>query len=157
MLVLNEKMKSHLMDSDLDSCNKYLDTLSEKCPEFIEREGCVLIKSEEYDDEEYDDESNCDKTGYEASYNEFRFEDYFEDFKFNLKERGILSIRFAEIIGMQLRKNFASDKFYVIISYDEGVRTHTLRFHKYRSYENGWIDIERLDQYDQEVAVVILG
>lgn len=53
------------------------------CPEFIEVDECILVKREEYEiklDINRILSVYFDRTGFEASYNEFRLEDYYEGF-----------------------------------------------------------------------------
>ncbi|MDA1476423.1 hypothetical protein [Bacillus changyiensis] len=90
-----------------------------------------------------------DKTGYEASCNELRVNDYIQ----NTDETTVLLYAFQTMDGWekQLKDRFPQHKFILILSYDQGYAT--LRFHKKREDESNWLSAD-LEKYKQQAILV---
>ncbi|CAM2897755.1 hypothetical protein HAHI6034_01790 [Hathewaya histolytica] len=90
-----------------------------------------------------------DRTGYEASCNEIRINDYID----YSDEIGILQL--AEIIvdtwKYKLKIEYPQYKFCIILSFREGYVT--MRFHVIRENENSWLKAD-LDEYKNEAIMV---
>lgn len=90
-----------------------------------------------------------DKTGYEASCNEIRINDYID----NSDEFAI--IKLAKIImeswKYQLIAKYPKNKFCIILSFCEGYTT--LRCHVIRKNESSWLKGD-LDEYSDEAIIV---
>lgn len=156
MYKMNKKMEMALNELKLfENSIDYTIITEMTKTKFYEIEQCVLID---------DGERKCnldmkkifeiygDRIGYEASCNEFRINDYIEDDD-NL---GIKVLAYAlEVMKSwesELKKQFASYTFNILISYDGEYAT--LRVYKYREEEIEWIDIDDLERFKYEAILV---
>lgn len=129
-------------------------------PEFLEVKGFVLLKKNNDAFEKLDEEKILsiyyDRTDFEASYNEFRIEDYFDSYIGNPMEGLILAVKLSEIWEYKLKRDFPNYKFHIIIGFDDNYTT--IRFHKLREEEGSWIALDNLDEYKgKSIAVRIVG
>jgi len=151
MIKYNKNMIDSLKSLET-SQGKSLDKIMLIWPEFYEVKGFVLLKKNKDIDKELDADKILslyhDRTGFEASYNEFRIEDYFEWCIGKPIDGLAMAIKLSEIWGLKLKKEFPDYKFYIIMSYDGSFTT--IRFHKYRDDEDSWISINELDDYKEE-------
>lgn len=134
------------------SHENFLDKIMMIWPEFCEIKGFVLLKKDKdiYEDLDVDRILSFyhDRTGFEASYNELRIEDYF-DWCIGKPIEGLaMAVKLSEIWGCKLKKDFPNYKFCIIIGYDDSFTT--IRFHKFRDDEYSWISIDDLDDYKEE-------
>ncbi|AXY39430.1 hypothetical protein ACPZJV_06570 [Bacillus velezensis] len=92
-----------------------------------------------------------DKTGYEASCNELRINDYLDNSDLSDEEISLYAFQVVDGWEQHLKEKFPEHKFVVIISIDEGFAT--LRFHKYREEESGWLKAD-IEDYGNEAILV---
>lgn len=158
MLKYNKNM-INCLKSIVTFHQNFLDKIMRLWPGFIEIKGFVLLRK--YDEtreqlEEIDVDKALsvyyDRTGFEASYNEFRIEDYFDRSIDNPLEGIAIAIKLSEIWELKLKKDFPHYMFHIIIGFD-GEYT-TIRFHKLRDEESTWIDLDDLDSYKKEAIAV---
>ena len=153
MLRYNKKMENSL--KCFETSHDFLDKIIMIWPEFVEMEGFVLLKKDK-DTEELNVEKILslyrNRTGFEASYNEFRIEDYF-DWCIGKPLEGLeMAVKLSEIWECKLKRDFPYYKFHIIISYDENFTT--IRFYKSREEECNWVAIDNLDAYKEECIAV---
>lgn len=90
-----------------------------------------------------------DRTGYEASCNEIRINDYIEYYN------PIAVLQFAEIImdtwRYKLKMDYPQYKFCIILNFSE--EYVTIRFHIIRENESSWLKAD-LDKYEHEAIMV---
>lgn len=90
-----------------------------------------------------------DRTGYEASCNEIRINDYIDC------SDEITVLQLSQIImetwKYKLRAEYPKYKFCIILSFSEGYAT--IRFHVVRENENSWLKAD-LDEYKNEAIMV---
>ncbi len=90
-----------------------------------------------------------DRTGYEASCNEIRINDYID------YSDEIVVLQLAEIImdtwKYKLKTEYPQYKFCIILSFSEGYVT--MRFHVVRENESSWLKAD-LDEYKHEAIMV---
>ena len=151
-LKLNKAMKSKLEGSAGYTKELERNLLSQ--PLFYENNGFFMIKKDSKEIKEVNTEKILklykDRTGYEASVNECRIEDYFDC----EKDDGLkIAMQLAEIWEEELDRQFPDRIFYIIISSDE--YSTTMRFYLYREDETIWIDPDNIDSYEEAIAVMI--
>ena len=93
-----------------------------------------------------------DKTGFEASYNEVRINDYIEN-EISVNESLLIVLLLIDIWGLKLKSLNPKSKFCFIVSCEPPYTT--LRFHKVRSDEILWIS-EDLEKFDQPIGYTIV-
>ncbi|MCE5286597.1 MAG: hypothetical protein LLG02_12220 [Pelosinus sp.] len=158
MLKCNKNMLESLTNIET-SHQEFLNKLVRIWPEFLEIKGFVILKKYNNTIEELDEDKILsvyyDKTGFEASYNEFRIEDYF-DWSIGKPMEGLaLAVKLSEIWECKLKREFPSYKFHIIVGFDGNYTT--IRFHKLRDEEGSWIALEDLDEYKgNSIAVRIV-
>ncbi|NRT79273.1 hypothetical protein [Clostridium beijerinckii] len=158
MLKYNKNMIDCLKSIEI-SHQDFSDKIMRIWPEFFEIKGFVLLKKNKDNFENLDEKkilsTYYDRTGFEASYNEFRIEDYF-DWCIGRPIEGLaMAVKLSEIWECKLKRDFPSYKFHIIIGFD-GKYT-TIRFHKIRDEEDCWIELDDLDGYnDESIAVRIV-
>ncbi|SEJ49895.1 hypothetical protein SAMN05660742_1092 [Propionispira arboris] len=158
MLQYNKNMVKNLTSIEIYH-QDFLDKMMRIWPEFLEVKGFVLLKKNKGDFEELDENKILsiyyDRTGFEASYNEFRIEDYFDWCIEKPIENLALAIKLSEIWECKLKRDFPSYKFHIIIGFDG--KFTTIRFHKLRDEEGSWIALENLDDYkNNSIAVRVV-
>ncbi len=91
-----------------------------------------------------------DRTGYEASCNEVRINDYIisEDYFGSVR----LGKMIMEIWKNKLKLEYPKDKFCIILSADGSYVT--LRFYKIRKDESPWLNEDNLEGYEDEVIMI---
>ncbi|WP_342479905.1 hypothetical protein NST07_18015 [Paenibacillus sp. FSL L8-0340] len=92
-----------------------------------------------------------DKTGYEASCNELRVNDYIKDIDKTRDNILICALQIMEGWENQLRKCFPGNKFLIVLSYDD--QYATLRFYKERPEEKNWLSHDLEGYKDQAIMV----
>lgn len=152
MQILNKAMKNKLESSTV--CAKELESNLISQPLFYESNGFFLIKKNAKDKKEINTEKIIrlykDRTGYEASVNECRIEDYFECEK---EDELKIAMQLAEIWEEELKLQFPAHIFHIIIANDE--YSTVMRFYMYREEEAIWIDLDNIDSYDDAIAVIV--
>ncbi|AVQ47802.1 hypothetical protein C7M60_18785 [Clostridium botulinum] len=90
-----------------------------------------------------------DRTGYEASCNEIRINDYVDVYD----DYNILSLSKVIIQAWKykLKTEYPEYKFLIILAYREGYAT--LRFHVFRENEGTWL-VNDLNAYKEEAILV---
>lgn len=143
--------------SMLDILNKSNPSFSEITriiwPEFIEVNGCVLIKNQDEAvqlDMEHILRKFGDKTGFEAFASHVHMTDVSKEFDDNPVAGLRFALKLLEIWEYRLRLYFPTYQFYLILTFD-GEDT-ILSFHKIRENEI-WLDLEKLDDYETAVLV----
>lgn len=155
----NKEMKTALekIDEYRDMIN-YNRILKIVKAEFYEVEGCILRKKEKKINKLSIGKIirvYGNRTGYEASYNEIRINDYVEEFKNGPIEGLALTLRIARDWENQLIRDFPNYTFHIVIGYDDEFTT--LRFYKFREEEGSWIAIDNLEGYVSEAVMVIVS
>ncbi|CAH8767604.1 hypothetical protein [Paenibacillus dendritiformis] len=150
-------LKSDLFRSLISMTNKnFLPSEKVLYPNIVEIRGCFILDLEgELNAENINWDMvmkfHKDKTGYEASCNELRVNDYIKDI--DMTKNNILICAFQIMEGWedQLRKCFPGHKFLIVLSCDD--QYATLRFYKERPEEKSWLSYN-LDEYkDQGIMV----
>ena len=126
-------------------------------PTFKNVHGCLIIdNNNENEPSEVNFERilkiHSDKTGYEASCNEVRINDFIESE--DIEIRDLLSIGFTilDIWALKLKKSYPSSQFCLIISCHE--KNVFIRFHQVRENEQSWL-LDELEKYkDTAIAVI---
>lgn len=124
-------------------------------PEFMEWDGCILVRTEndlsdrgtQFTPNEY----YQDRTGYEAFCNHIHLIDYFPEFEENPLQSLKLALKILEVWEIKLKKEFPKMKFHIILSHDE--YGSVLRFHKYRSEEGTWLNVNNIKGYLEGVML----
>ncbi|GAB6087304.1 hypothetical protein [Alkaliphilus crotonatoxidans] len=155
MLKCNKNMMDCLNRVELFH-QDFLDKIMRIWPEFFEIKGFVLLKKYKDTIEELDEEKILsvyyDKIGFEASYNEFRIEDYFDWCIGKPLEGLVMAVKLSEIWECKLKRDFPNYKFHIIIGFD-GEYT-TIRFYKLRDEEDSWIALDDLEEYKENAIAV---
>ncbi|ACD21845.1 hypothetical protein FDE76_07605 [Clostridium botulinum] len=155
MIKYNKNMMDFLNRIDIYH-KDFLDKIMRRWSEFFEIKGFVLLKKYKDTVEELDENKILsvyyDRTGYEASYNEFRIEDYFDSYIGKPMDGLALAIKLSEIWEYKLKRDFPSYKFHIIIGFDGNFTT--IRFHRFRDEEGSWIALDNLDEYNGESIAV---
>ncbi|WP_268625029.1 hypothetical protein [Paenibacillus alvei] len=92
-----------------------------------------------------------DKTGYEASCNELRINDYVNDTDITREDIIICALQIMDGWENQLRRCFPEHNFLIVLSCDDEYAT--LRFHKERPDENNWLNYD-LEKYKDQAIMV---
>ncbi|WOC56480.1 hypothetical protein [Bacillus halotolerans] len=92
-----------------------------------------------------------DKTGYEASCNELRINDYLDYSDLSGEEILFYALQVVDGWEHHLKEKFPEHKFVVIISIDEGFAT--IRFYKYREKESSWLKAD-IEEYGNEAILL---
>ncbi|GLC30954.1 hypothetical protein [Clostridium omnivorum] len=158
MLKYNKNMMNCLNSIEI-SHQDFLGKIIRIWPEFYEIKGFVLLKKHKDTVEELDEDKIIsvyyDRTGFEASYNEFRIEDYFDWCIGKPMEGLALAVKLSEIWECKLKRDFPNYKFHIIMGFDGNYTT--IRFHKFRDEEGSWIALDDLDDYkEKSIAVRIV-
>ncbi|WP_252244565.1 MULTISPECIES: hypothetical protein [unclassified Clostridium] len=158
MIKYNKNMMECLRSIEI-SHKDFLDKIMRIWPEFLEIKGFVLLKKCNDTVKKLDEKRVLsvyyDRTGFEASYNEFRIEDYFDWCIGKPTEALALAVKLSEIWEYKLKSEFPSYKFHIIIGFDGDFTT--IRFHKLRDEESSWIAVDNLDEFKgQSIAVRII-
>jgi hypothetical protein len=125
-------------------------------PRFTYVHGCIIIDNEGNLNEENVNIQRLlsifgDKTGYEASANEVRINDYIEDDSFSEYELVKLGLLIIESWKRSLLKTVNFQKFQFVLSSNEGyvtIRTYTIR-----KEEQSWL-YHDLEKYSEAIAVL---
>lgn len=92
-----------------------------------------------------------DKTGYEASCNELRINDYLDYSDLSGEEILFYALQVVDGWEHHLKEKFPEHKFVVIISIDESFAT--IRFYKYREKESSWLKAD-IEEYGNEAILL---
>ncbi len=92
-----------------------------------------------------------DKTGYEASCNELRINDYLDYNDLSDEEILLYALQVVDGWEYHLKEKFREYKFVVILSIDEGFAT--LRCYKYREEESSWLKAD-IEEYENESILI---
>lgn len=153
---LNKKMGTVLTEiMDIRNGVDYTKVSDLVNTEFYEIEGCVLRNKGEKVERLNIDKILCvynDRTGYEASFNEVRINDYIEELHYGPVEGLALALRIIEDWENRLKQCFPNYTFHIIVVFDDEYTT--VRFYKFRNEEGSWIDIDNLDGYSGESVLV---
>ncbi|MBS4537551.1 hypothetical protein GOQ27_03700 [Clostridium sp. D2Q-11] len=95
-----------------------------------------------------------DKTGYEASCNEIRLNDYIKGDIYEVKDVISLGFMILNIWSLILKESYPNYNFCLIISSNKKIVT--LRFHIVREEENIWLSDNLQDYKDEAVAYKII-
>ena len=123
-------------------------------PKFKEVHDCIIIDvNNEIEVENINFERILsmfrDRTGYEASCNEIRINDYID------YSDEVAVLQLAEIImdtwKYKLKTDYPQYRFWIILSFSEGYVT--MRFHVIRENERSWLKAD-LDEYTDEALMV---
>jgi hypothetical protein len=155
MLRYNKNME-YSLNSIKISHENFLKKIIMIYPEFIEKEGFILLQKGIDTDDKLDVDRILslyhDKTGFEASYNEIRVEDYFDWCIEKPLEGLAIAFKITDIWECKLKSDFPNYKFCIIIGFDGNFTT--IRFHKYREEEGNWVSLDNLDSYKEESIAV---
>jgi hypothetical protein len=157
MKYMNESMKQ-IYKSIFTKVNiKDIDTSNIEniiTPNIVDINGCYILDLEN----ELDSRSinwnrlmkiHGNKTGYEASCNELRINDYLDDNK-TQDDILIYGLRILHDWKDKLKRDYVNQKFVLILSFD---KTYvTLRFHKKREGEN-WLNSD-LGKYQESILIM---
>ena len=149
-----EKMKlikrnNHIIRPDLDSMSKLF------CPQFVNVHDCISISDKPIilSEEKFLKviEMHNDKIGYEACNTDTRINDYIVD---EISDLEALSIAFMTIGAWsnKLKILEPNSQFCFIMDCNDGYVT--LRFHKVRADENGWL-CNDIDSYTEPIGYLI--
>lgn len=143
---INSNRKTKGVTIDFNICKQLL------LPDFLEMEGCVLLNIFSIQAPKkinIDAILNVygDRTGYEASRNELRINDYLEISKNREYYLVEVALQLMEVWGLKLKAKFPESEFCFIIGYNEGYVT--IRFHKIRLNEMNWL-ADDLEAYEKE-------
>lgn len=159
MIKMNKKMEAKIQKTKNCICSLSTINLSilERIlfPEFKEVEGCFLARlTENHIPEKINLDMVMrvygDRTGYEASRNELRINDYInytEDEKYSVLA---FALQLIESWSLKLKADFPHYEFNLILSCDD--EYVTLRFHRYRNVELGWLE-DNLESYDEAILL----
>ncbi len=143
----NEKKFNGLITS------KFLDLFF---PKIIEWDECILLVLEDclHDLPEKFTPNNVinDKTQFEATHNHIHLSDIFAELEENPNQSLRVALRLIEIWEQQLKINFPSQKFHLVISHDEF--GSIVRFYKLRTGEIPWIDVDKIDNFKEEAILI---
>lgn len=157
----NTLLENEIKEIDLDKIKLTLDSSIKKIndlmiPVFLEISDCILLKKK---DKLINEDKIVqlikvlgDKTGLEASENEIRLNDFFEN-DLPLETSLALALLVIEIWKNRLKIVFPTYTFCLILSIDSDYVT--LRFHRLRMKEPMWIS-EDLEKYNQPIGYVII-
>lgn len=111
--VENEKKDNGLITS------KFLDLFF---PKIIEWEGCILLILGDYlndlSEKFTPNDVINDKTQFEATHNHIHLTDIFTELEENPNQSLRVALRLVEVWEQQLKVNFPSQKFHLVISHD---------------------------------------
>lgn len=123
-------------------------------PEFVEANGCVFI-ADQYALSHSNQEAFEDEIAFEAFVNHVHLSG--DELDETLQPLDILkmALTMGEKWQSKLQKDFPSERFLIILGFDEGEAT--LRFHKVRPFQAAWIDIEGIEKYEEAILVLEVG
>lgn len=150
MIGVIDKLSISIVTIKLDSLRKIL------LPEFKEIDGCILGN---FIDSNIPEKINLnmiktvygDRTGYEASRNELRVNDYVDYSEKEAVAVLVFALQLIECWGYKLKNDFPQYKFSLILSCNN--QHVTLRFHRNRNDEFGWLE-EDLENYNEEAILI---
>lgn len=160
-LKLNSKMQQYLdglTSAELQINNYNIDLNGVKevvFPEFIEWDGCVLLKQEKNDPLPHQFSPNQfipDRTAFEADYNHIHLNDIFDKI---LQSNQIfnLSTKIIEVWAALLSRKFKDrNRFILILSFDGD--EVVLRFYTVRDNETPWLDTSTLESYLDGLLII---
>ena len=159
---VNKKMESLLKDAKVYKSNDKInvfDLLLIMNPKIKNINGCLIVDNE---DEISSNIINFqriinafgDRTGYEASCNEFRVNDILLGDDNDLNNILILSENIINNWCFKFKVNYPDKKFCIILSVDEN--NVTIRFHQIWEDESLWIK-ENIETYSQPIGYTIIG
>ncbi len=94
-----------------------------------------------------------DKTGYEASSNEIRVNDFIDGDSIDFRSVLALGINILDVWSINLKRDYPNNRFCLMVTCgDDSV---ILRFHQVRDDENMWL-VEDLEKYNEAVAYKII-
>lgn len=122
-------------------------------PEFVVWDGCVLLRQEEqlHLPENFKPNQFCpDRTSYEADFNHIHLDDYSDEIRSYPYEGLRIGLKIINIWQLQLKSQFPSQKFILILAFDG--EYCTLRFHTFREDTPPWIDVTSLNDFQEGIV-----
>jgi len=123
-------------------------------PEFIEWDGCVLLRQSKklrLPDKFQPDPFCPDRTSYEASFNHVHLDEYMDEVRKYPYEGLRIGLKILNAWQLHLKNRFPAKKFVLILSFDGN--DCVLRFHTCRE-GSPWIDTSSLNDYEEGVLVL---
>jgi len=143
------KRNEHIIRLNLEGLNKLF------CPQFVNVHDCIIISDKPIllSDKQFLKviKMHNDKTGYETCNTDTRVNDYIVD---EISDLEALAIAFMtiDIWSNKLKMLEPNSKFCFIIDCNDGYVT--LRFHKVRAEESGWL-CNDIDSYTEPIGYLV--
>jgi len=160
-MINNEKMKNMLQETEKSNINEKLVKLTLDnikklfCPNFIHIYDCIIISDKEIELSvgQYDKVIGMfgDRTGYEASNNDTRINDYFDSGVSGFEALSIAMI-LIDVWGNKLKALEPDINFCFIVDCNDDYVT--LRFHKVRIDERMWLS-NNIEDYSGAIGYII--
>jgi hypothetical protein len=112
-------------------------------PEFIEWQGCVLLKWPEIKLGKLEDMNYLDKTDFETSNNHIHLDDF------------TTGIELLNKWKSELTKKYKDKQFIFVMSCNPEGTDVVIRFYQYRTDEPEWIERNNLENYKEEALMII--
>lgn len=161
MIEMNKKMEGILQSVNDDFKSTAIISLNNLkeilLPKFAVVDGSILLKLDAGNnipqklDLEIIKRLYIDKTGYEASRNELRVNDYIKYVKNEVQVVLSFALQILECWSFKLKNDFPQYKFNLILSCDN--ENVTLRFHRKRNNEVDWLEKD-LEGYGENAVLV---
>lgn len=124
-------------------------------PDFVEVEGCILIKKYTEDNIKINIEHIIyqfgDRTGFEASESHVHMIDISKTFKKHPLEGLRFAKKLLEIWSIKLKIDFPEYEFILILTYHDD--DTILRFHRLRESEETWININNIEDFEEGIII----
>jgi hypothetical protein len=124
-------------------------------PNFVEVEGCILIKKYTEDNIEINLEHIIqqfgDRTGFEASESHVHMIDISKTFKKHPLEGLRFAKKLLEIWSIKLKIDFPEYEFLLILTHHDD--DTILRFHRLRELEETWININNIENFEEGIII----
>ena len=125
-------------------------------PNFVEVEGCILIKKHTEDNIEINFEHIIqqfgDRTGFEASESHVHMIDVSKTFKRHPLEGLRFAKKLLEMWSFKLKLDFPEYEFLLILTYHDD--DTILRFHRIRESEETWININNIEDLEEGIIIM---
>lgn len=124
-------------------------------PDFVEVEGCILIKKYIENNTKINIEHIIhqfgDRTGFEASESHVHMIDISKTFKKHPLEGLRFAKKLLEIWSVKLKIDFPEYEFILILTYHDD--DTILRFHRLRESEETWININNIEDFEEGIII----
>ncbi|MBX4149147.1 hypothetical protein [Paenibacillus lautus] len=155
MEVSNKKITEILIKEHGPKYHDKSELIDVAWPDFVEVEGCILIKKYTEDNIKINIEHIIhqfgDRTGFEASESHVHMIDISKTFKKHPLEGLRFAKKLLEIWSFKLKIDFPDYEFILILTYHDD--DTILRLHRLRESEETWININDIEDFEEGIII----